>query len=260
MKADRGRALRFSTVAGLALLVLAGGARADREILAGATSEAILVLPLNVVMQMPEQLAQGSTIIWDDLTGYLQDRGQKLKTARMSDARVLWRASIRAVREQGDATAGDFDAAVAELARALAEHASFATVIVPSLLLREAAVRNRRAEWDDASESVEFRADTPDTRKLALLTRFEGLAPAASLHLVALDPEGRKVHEALRGLELIAAVRILEDPQEPFVYEYRRDLFTDHPAIRAAIAQALVPLVPLADSADSANSADTASE
>ncbi|MGI9590147.1 MAG: hypothetical protein ACR2P8_02170 [Myxococcota bacterium] len=249
MKADRGRALRLSTVAGLAGLVLSGGALAEPEVLAGSASEAILVLPLNVVTQMPEQLAQASPIVWEDLTGYLQDRGRKLKTARMSDARHLWRESIRAVREQGEASAGDFDAALAELARALAGHAGFATVVVPSLLLREAAVRNRRAEWDETSESVDFRADTPDARKLALLTRFEGLAPAASLHLVALDPEGRKVHEALRGLELIAAVRIVEDPQEPFVYEYQRDLFQDHASIRAAIAQALVPLVPLADSA-----------
>jgi hypothetical protein len=193
---------------------------------------------------MPPRLAQPSTIVWEDLTGYLQDRGIQLKTARMSDARGLWRDSIRQAREKDGVKSAGFEVALRLLVAALARHADFATVIVPSLLLREAPIRDRRARWDGVSRSVEFRAASPETRRLALLTRFEGQAPGASLHVVILDAEGRTIQDTIRGLELLAVVRVVEDPNEPFVYENRRDLFQDHDAMRESIAQVLAPFVP----------------
>ena len=248
MTADRRRELRFrvSVLAGLFLLGAADPLRAEPgepEVLAGNASEAVLVLPLNVVADMPPELAQKSTIVWEDLTDYLLDRGVPLKTARMSDARGLWRDSIRRAREEKGAESAGFEVALRLLVQALAEHADFAAVIVPSLMLREAPIKNRRAEWDGVSHSVEFRAASTDTRKLAILTRFEGRAPGASLHVVILDAEGRTLQEKIRGLELLAAVRVQEDPREPFVYENRRDVFQDRAAMRESLAQALAPFV-----------------
>lgn len=248
MTADRRKELGrgISVLAGLLLLVAGAESPAEPtepEVLVGNTSEAVLVLPLNVVTEMPARLAQPSAIVWEDLTGYLQEQGVQLKTARMSDARGLWRDSIRRAREQEGTESAGFESALRLLVKALARHADFATVIVPSLLLREAPIKNRRAEWDGVSRSVEFRAASPETRRLALLTRFEGQAPGASLHVVILDAEGRTLQDTIRGLELLAVVRVVEDPNEPFVYENRRDLFQDHGATRESIVQLLAPFV-----------------
>jgi hypothetical protein len=231
-------------LAGILVLGRASRASEEREVLVGNASDAILLLPMNVVTQMPSELAAMGPIVWDDLAEYLQDQGQPLKTARMSDARMLWRTSVRKLRDVPDPASVGIDDALRLLVQALGEHADFSKVLVPSLLLREAPIRNRKAEWDGVSRSVEFRAATPETRKLALLVRFEGLAPGASLSVVVLDAEGRTLHRKTRGLELIAAVRVVEDPKQPFVFESYRDLFQDRDVLREGIAQALDPFLP----------------
>lgn len=241
----RARLLGVVVLAGILVLATASVASEEREVLVGSTSEAILLLPMNVVTQMPTELAAMAPVVWDDLAEYLTDRGQKLKTARVSDARMLWRTSLRTLRDESDPASVGLDDALRMLVLALGEHADFAQVLVPSLLLRQAPIRNRKADWDGVSRSVEFRAATPETKKLALLMRFEGLAPGASLSVVVLDAEGRILHRKIRGLELLAAVRVVEDPDQPFVFESYRDLFQDRDVLRDGIAQALAPFLSL---------------
>jgi len=239
----RARLLGVAVLAVIFVLATDSAASEEREVLVGNSSEAILLLPMNVVTQVPSELAAMAPVVWDDLAEYLKDRGQKLKTARMSDARMLWRTSLRKLRDESDPASVGLDDALRLLVLALGEHADFAKVLVPSLLLRQAPIRNRKAEWDGVSRSVEFRAATPETKRLALLLRFEGLAPGASLSVVVLDAEGRILHRKIWGLELIAAVRVVEDPDQPFVFESYRDLFQDRDVLRDGIAQALAPFL-----------------
>ena len=232
-----------------ALLGCASPPREKRTVLAGNPARGLLILPLNVAAVMPTELEPASPIVWEELEVYLRAQGKELKTVSLEAARQLWVASIVEARA-ANARAGYDDAARVMVAK-LARYAAFDAVIAPSLYLRKARINGRSASWDGVERAVEIEA----AERLPADMPLDGVAPAASLHAVVLDPEGNKIEEATAGLELLVGVRVIrkrgwnmESAPSPetvgLEYTPRTDLFTRRENVQEGIAKALAGFLP----------------
>lgn len=221
---------------------------ADREILASAESEVVLVLPLNVTAVMPPELERGSRLVWDELTAYLKDHGRQLKTVDPVTARRLWLESVRKAREGERGVRAGFDEAGELFVQELGRHAEFGLVVSPSLAVRQALLSGRDAHWDGVSRPVEFVAATRDAQALARRTTVDGGAPASSLHVVVFDRAGQKVQEQLRGVDLLVRIRVVASAGGAHVELLdqvpRLDPFENYEALQDGIREALAPFLP----------------
>jgi len=244
---------RTSLAAGLVLPLLAAcagpPARNQPRVLVGSAAQNLLILPLNVTVAMPKQLDAESSVAWGELETYLQDQGKQLKTAAFGDARRLWVASIREVRAGEKGAKAGFDDAARVMVGKLARYAEFDSVIIPSLFVREAPILEKSARWDGVERDVEIEAVDLSIREAVGSIPLEGAAPAASLHVVVLDADGNKLHEAQGGLELLVRVRAVhaEEGQDTPTFQFveRRPIFPNAAHLREGVARALSPFLPL---------------
>lgn len=238
-----------AALAAASLVGCASPAHDERTVLAGNPARDLLILPLNVAAVMPSELEPASPIVWQELEIYLRAQGKELKTVSFEAARRLWVASIAEARA-ANAHAG-YDDAARVLVEKLARYAAFDAVIAPSLYLRKARIEGRSASWDGVERALEIEAPERLPSDLPL----DGVAPAASLHAVVLDPQGNKIQEATAGLELLVGVRVIRKrgwsmeatPSAGKVgleYTPRTDLFTRRENVQEGIAKALAGFLP----------------
>jgi len=215
----------------------------ERSVLLSGAERTWLVLPLNVTAILSPELEARSAVVWDELTAYLQDQGKPLKTVNFRDARRMWLASIRKVRSSEQPGDAGFEEAAQAFVAELGRHAEFSTVLSPSLFVRQAVIEGRKASWDGVSRGIEIEAEGIEAKRIAQETALEGVAPAVSLHVVMLDAEGKKLHEALRGLELLVRVRVRGSPdlspEERIEFAPRPKLFEDRRELREEIKAVL---------------------
>jgi hypothetical protein len=226
-----------------ALVACAGAAPRERTVLAGNVARNVLILPLNVTAVMPAEIEAASPVVWEELEIYLRGQGKELKTVAFPVARQLWLSFIREARA-ANPRAGYYDAARL-LVEELARHADFDAVILPSLYLREAPIEGRSARWDDVERPLEIDAK----ERLPADLPLEGVAPAASLHVVVLDPQGSKLQEAIAGLDLLVSVRVRRKrawSADPLSVRFvaREHPFAKREYVQEGIAKALADFLP----------------
>lgn len=209
----------------------------------------LLILPFNLAVAMPEEIDPYREAVWEALEDYLRAHGKRLRTVSYRDARRFWIASTQEVRAGPNGARAGYDEAARVLVRKLARHADFDTVIAPSLYIREARITKDVASWDGVERVVEIEAISREAREIAARTPLEGLAPAASLHVVVLDAEGNNLHESKGGLELLVSVRVMRPPgaltgEPAFKFTTRSAPFANRDHLREGIALALSPYLP----------------
>ncbi len=224
-----------------------------RTVLAGTQSESVVVLPLNVTMEMPEQLEAGAPIVREELEDYLQAQGASLKTLAFPVARRFWLESIQQARnsEAGEDEAAEsatFEKVAQLLVSRVAEHADFDMLIVPALFVQGATIEGRSVSWDGVQRTLEIDVGAwgevfPEDPEIS------GVAPASSLHAAVLDAQGKLLQEGQGGIALLMSARargspesFLDSPEYQFVP--RADPLADRDQVREGIALALSPLFP----------------
>jgi catechol 2,3-dioxygenase-like lactoylglutathione lyase family enzyme len=231
------------------LLGCANAPRKERSVLAGNPARNLLILPLNVAAVMPTELEVARPIVWEELEIYLRAQGKELKTLSFEAARRLWVASIQEARA-ADARAG-YDDAARVLVGKLSHYAAFDAVIAPSLYVRKARIAGRSASWDGVERPLEI--ESPE--RLPLDFPLDGVAPAASLHAVVLDPQGNKLQEETVGLELLVGVRVVRKrgwstdaapsaERASLEFTPRTDAFASREHLQEGIARALAGFLP----------------
>ena len=212
--------------------------------------ERIVVLPLNVTSAIPAELRDGAPAVWSELERYLREQGSHLQTVSLPAARGLWALSVRDAQIEQQKTQRRLDHAVGkQFVAKLRESAEFDAVIFPSLFVQRAAISGTHATWDGVEREVEFE-EGRGAAQLPEDAPIEGVAPAASLHVVVFDAEGTQTHEKQAGLTLLVRARITraDAPSGPsFSFVPRREPFGDAPALRDGIARALDPFLPAGD-------------
>jgi len=235
---------------GAALLVAgavacAGGGQHGTTVLA-KVPERVVIMPFNVVTAMPAELKASSPEVWTALEAYLRSQGSQLKTLAYPTARGLWLQSVQAA--QAEQVESKRPAAVGRAFVAkLKPYSEFDAVIFPSLFVQRAAIAGTKATWDGIEQKLEFDAgahdlEPPDDAAI------EGVAPAASLHIVVFDAQGEKIQEKQTGLALLVRAHLAHpgDPVSTPSYSFvpRKDPFADPAVLRDAVARALDPFVP----------------
>jgi hypothetical protein len=220
----------------------------SRSVLAGNAAQNVLILPLNVTSILSPELEALKDPVWADLETYLRTGNRRLRTASHRDARKLWIDSIQRARADAKGAKVGFDEAARLLVFELSKHAEFDTLVIASLFLREAAISGRAATWDGVDRELEFERNGSSGGKLFVDQKYVGLAPAASLHAVVLDADGRELQDGVGGLELLARVRAKRflGPGERVEIEFApyNGPFTNTENIREGITQALAPFFP----------------
>lgn len=235
----------IATLASATLLACTSAPTDTRSVLAGTAARNVLILPLNVTAILSPELASLKEPVWADLETYLRAGSWQLRTASFSDAHKLWMGSIQKARAAAKGRKVGFDEAARLLVVELSKHAEFDTLVIPSLFIREAPISGNAARWDGVERALELERNGRSGEERYVDTTYVGVAPAASLHTVVLDSNGRKLQDRVGGLELLARVRVkaVGGPGDPVELEFTpfNGPFTNAGNIREGITLALSP-------------------
>ena len=226
------------------LLGCASQSRRERVVLLGSPEQVYLILPLNLASAIPSEVEPYSAVIWQEIERYLRAHDKQLKTVAPEVARKLWIKSVQKVRVGERGASAGFEDAARALAVELRKHAEFGAMVAPSVFIREAPISERSARWDGVERELELEQRGSGVPSVADMP-FEGVAPAASLHIAIFDPTGDEIHEGKGGLELLVRVRVAgEDaaglptfeftPRSTALREPRARARGDHRRLRAA--------------------------
>jgi hypothetical protein len=239
------RARIAALAAGVVVLALALGCAAPRNHLyqrSGADFERALVLPLNLVVAMPEELdgpaARGVDAV---LLGYLAEHGKAVETLGFADASTAWRESEAECRSQAEKKCERFANVASVMAQRLRRNHDYQTLIVPYLFLRNARTNAHTAAWDGVKRPVEKTGQGFEQEGPLRLVR--GSFRAASLKVFAFSSDGEKVFEGVGGLDLVDRLDGYSE-YEPYTVEVRDNLLADSAVVREGVVLALDSLVP----------------
>lgn len=205
-----------------------------------ARFERALVLPMNVVMSLPNELADSAERLDHELHAYLTARGKKIETVDLPDARGAWLASTQECKSRAQQGCRGFDGAAGVLAERLRDGRDYELVIIPNLISRAIKTSARNACWDGVCRELEVRP----AHGAIQLDQMTVQAP--SLSVFAFSRDGDKVFEGVGGLDLAHRLQLVGSSIVAFggMLVPREDLFTDSALVREGIAIALHPLVP----------------
>jgi hypothetical protein len=210
----------------------------------GASSvDSFLLLPCNLVVELPPQLVDSPEIVDHEIARYLRSHGRSVHRIARADARRLWIESIAAAKEAG--LPHSFESATPFLSARLRASGDYDALLIPSLLLENLRVRGRGARWEGVQRSVRFIGVPADRGSLELSRSFQGELPAVTLHVMVLDREDARVFQGRGGVDLIHEVD-LSDVVETGSWrlQLRRDPLGDRARLREGIALALSPYLP----------------
>lgn len=205
------RILSLLTLSALALAPAAAASDPEPPTPWQAQARRVVVAPLNLMVNTPEDLSGKEGPVWDALVQHFQESGQQVAVIEPASAKALWIAATNDLDLSDRAAA--LRRARSRFARLLAEHRGYDALVVPSLVLRAAAVHGQHASWDGVrrraledrdmiAPGIADRAHPFGTAWSVATSGLYGEIAAASLHLAILDANGRLVSEGLGGLAL----------------------------------------------------------
>ena len=169
------------------------------------STDRVIVAPLNLALRLPAELDGTQAPVWHALLEHFAARDRAVKQIEPSDAQNLWAGVVNqmgAARELAGATS--------LFARQLAEHSEYDLLVMPSLVMRRAAVRGHHAYWDGVRRRVSVDGawdglieEIGGTGSLSKVSGLKGHLAGASLYVVVLAPDGRAVYEGVGGLDLL---------------------------------------------------------
>ena len=207
-------------------------------------AERVLVLPLNLVAEMPEELAGDARRVDDILLDYLAERGKSVRTIGFRDAAAAWRASESDCRAAGAKKCDRFAGVAPFAARRLRAEQDYDVLIVPYLLLRGARSNGYVASFDGVERPVQVpRYEPYGPYGFGPYGRGATRIRAVSLKVFGFSSDGKKLFDGIGGLDVVDRIEPSEEPGA-YTVEVRENVLRDPDAIREGVARALHPLVP----------------
>ena len=209
---------------------------------------------MNLTVALPPELEDAVPIVESALIAELLKRGVRVATVWPPDARALWAVSVARVPHTGKPSR-DLRAASGVFTELLRESAQFDLLLFPSLVLREARVSGRNAQWDGVRRRIEVRTPEPDgtarsapdtplfeSTGVAGSPEWTGKISGLSLHLLAYRTDRAKPLERWAGLDLVhdaVPVRELGDSRSQLELRPQANLLDDSENLREGIDLAL---------------------
>jgi hypothetical protein len=171
-------------------------------VLAGQNAKVILVAPFNIVSALPPELEGSTRMVSDALVDHLEAHGKTVHRISFRAGRDLWAASMKEVRSSGKKR--NFENAAKVYARLLGDQIDFDVLIVPSLFLQTAKMRNMVSKWDGAVQRMVWHGDAIKNRTQGYRSQTGSVnIRAASIFAHIVDDQGNTIQSKRRGLEVI---------------------------------------------------------
>lgn len=205
-----------------------------------------LVAPLDLGRSVPEPLAQGLPVLFEEILAYLRARGHPVVALDDREFAALWSASSLRVGGLSVGTAEllreRFGLAVRELLSQLERRGlgSFDALLIPNLAFRNVEFEGTGAEWDGVYRRLPLR----NRPRRFMVDHVAGATTALSLRLRVYSRDGEKRFESYGGLALAYQVDLEAGGSRP---ELRADALLDQRQLREGIALAFHPFLPLED-------------
>lgn len=213
------------------------------DVSAAPASDRVVLAPLNLGVNLTPELEPGAEPVWTALIDHLASNQSNPGFLQEAGARDLWR-SVMATLEEDD---GVYDA-YGRFAQRVAKQIDYDVLWMPALITRAADVRGAVARWDGARERARGVQDLARLRLVSGLQsatgEVSGQLAAASLHLVAISPNGDVLHETRSGLTLLQSVE--KGPRGQIRTALRTDAFEDAKRLSERVRAATVQAVPAA--------------
>lgn len=221
--------------------------------------ETVALLPLNVLAALPPELDDSTRRVTSVIREHLSACDVKVVRFRLSEARRLW-------NEVADGEEEVDDERVARYVKRLHATRVFDVLIVPSLVYRDARIRDvtREVVWDGVKRQLELSGYVHKHGSIHVMTEVRGKTPAVSLHVAVYETTGAKIFDSFGGLDLVHEVDFgaprRQDldhriPLPQVEFRLKEERLRDRTALREGVAMAFTPyLDPPAPVAASAGS------
>jgi len=212
-----------------------------------ASTKTFLLLPLNVMVDLPDELQRPAPHVSELMTAHLEARGKEVSSIGLYAAREFWRAATRDVEKSDDAER-NFVAAAPPFAMQLQEQKAFDALVIPSLVYREARIveGSHSVIWDGVNREVEIVNETLVHGSFHFTAYPGGEMPAVSLHVIVLDAQGHRIFESYGGLDLVHKFDLTgaADHEGRFHLPFRSNRLGDDAFLREGIGLAFEPFLP----------------
>lgn len=208
------------------------------------TAKRFAVLYTNALVPISPDLENARDRVLGRVTRYLSIQGRERRVVEPSRTEDLWPTSVAEVNAN-DALPNTFYEAVKVFARRLSESMTFDALVVPSLVYREARLKNLHIKWDGAVRKVRKVED--EEREIP--KSFIGSVPAVSLHLMVFDSEGELVFENYGGLDVVHELFVDPRKQE-LVARLSQEILTEHRWLNDGTELAFEPYLPRSELSD----------
>lgn len=213
-----------------------------------AETESFLLLPLNVVVDLPDELQRPAPHVSELMTEHLEACGKQVSSIGLYAAREFWRAATRDVEKSDDAER-NFAAAAPIFAKRLREQERFDALVIASLVYREARIveGSRAVIWDGVKRELEIANEPHMHGSIYLMGTPSGAMPAVSLHVLVFDGEGRPLFESYGGLDLVHKFDLTGPvaDKRPFAMPFKSHRLANDAFLREGIGLAFEPFLPL---------------
>jgi hypothetical protein len=171
----------------------------------------IVVAPLNLAIDTPEELAGKYELVWHELLRHFQTLDKQVSVISTISAERLWLEATLDLDLSDRSRA--LEKGRSHFAKALAEYRAYDVLVVPTVVLRPARMHGLSASWDGVRRVVPGGSDMIDP---GLASTFQhhavevmglrGKVAAASLHVAVFRPDGTPLYEGIGGLDLIQEI------------------------------------------------------
>ena len=212
-----------------------------------------LVLPLNIVAEMPDELIEGSPNVDDVLLDYLAARGKSVQTIGFAEATTAWRASEADCRAAVAKGCDRFLRVASYAAQRLRADRDFDVLVVPYLLLRGARTNGYVASFD----GVERTLKSPSYGQYGPYGYPYGPYPygygygfggprirAASLKVYGFSSQGKRLFDGIGGLDVVDQIEASDEGSGAYSIVVRENVLRDKNLIGEGVARALSHFVP----------------
>ena len=204
--------------------------------------ETILVLPVNVATQLPEEFSAPAKRVNLAIANYVRESGRKVVTLSYYDARAQLRETLASLGKT-EGKKSDPTILAPRFAASLHETMAFDALVMPSLVYREGRILQgtKNVEWDGVRRELEIVGAADRYMSIYYEAYPAGKMDAVSLHLFVFDPAGTKVFDGFGGLDLIHRFDMHDSWEKGYRPTLKKKRLTDEVAVREGIAIAFHP-------------------
>jgi len=207
----------------------------------GAQAKTVAVAPLNIMVELPNELEAATEFVSGALVRHLEIHGKTVRSLEFRYARGVWSASVNEVVASGGAR--NFQAAARIFVRRVGETIDFDVLVVPSLFIQNAERARSPSlgthQWDGAQQSIEV-SGLPGRYRC-----IPQVIDASSILVFVYDAEGNEIQSKQSGIELLYTIEAGPGRDPDSIVCKKTPVRPSKGRARAGVARGFFPFLPI---------------